>query len=201
MRQYLSKEKSVAGGLVMPTYNYPMVYIGNLADLKASLLFSDRISCRVYDSEGTVTKRCRNGGIYNLVIKQDVVYDEPRVDMAVYETMDTGSPRFTLSHGTFRKNKVRGLYFDNPNLAPNPWAIDIFDEEEIWLPSGLRALSLHNVPKQFPVTVFDNLEYCELLILVNGGYAVIKKGRGTLDDASKKKIANLHDALSLLTGR
>ena len=185
----------------MPTYNYPMVYIGNLANLKASLLFSDRISCRVYDSEGSITKRCQNDSFYNLVIKQDVVDGEPRVDLAVYETVDNDSPRFALSHGNFRNNKVRGLYFNNPDLAPdNPWAIDIMDEEEICLPWGWMVLSLHDVPKQFPVSVFDNLEYCELLILVNGGYAVIKKGRGAPDDASKKKIANLHDALTLLTG-
>lgn len=182
----------------MPTYNYPMVYIENLANLKASLLISDRISCRVYDSEGSITNRCRNGSIYNLVIKQDVVYGELRVDLAVYEAAVTGTPRFALSHGTF-SNNVRGLYYDNPNLD-NSWAIDKWEEEEILLPWGLTAISLRAVPKQFPVSVFDNLEFCELLILFNGGYAVIKKGRGAPDDASKKKIANLHDALTLLTG-
>ena len=61
----------------MPTYNYSMVYIENLANLKVSLLISDRVSCRVYDSEGSITNRCRNDSIYNLVIKQDVVYGDP----------------------------------------------------------------------------------------------------------------------------
>ena len=183
----------------MPTYNYPMVYIGNLANLKASLLFSDRISCRVYDSEGSITRRCRNGSFYNLVIKQDVVDGELRIDLAVYEAADTGSPRFALSHGTFR-NKVRGLYYDNPDLD-NPWAIDKWEEEEVMLLWGLTTTSLRAVPKQFPVSVFDNLEFCELLILFNGGYAVIKEGRDAPDDASKKKIAHLHDALTMLTGR
>lgn len=183
----------------MPTYNYSLVYIGNLAGLKASLLSSDRIFCHVYDSAGSITNRCRNGGIYNLVIKQDVVYGELRVDLAVYEAAVTGTPRFTLSHGTFR-NKVRGLYYDNPDLD-NPRAIDQWEEEEVMLLWGLTTTSQRAVPKQFPVSVFDNLAYCELLILFNGGYAVIQKGGDALDDAGKKKIANLHDALTLLTGR
>jgi hypothetical protein len=183
----------------MPTYNYPMVYIGNLANLKASLLLSDKVFCRVYDSEGSITNKCQNGSIYNLVIKQDVVYGDLRVELAVYKASVTGTPCFALSHGTFGNN-VRGLYFDNPDLEPNPWAIDQWEEEEVLLPWGLTAQSLRAVPKQFPVSVFDNLEFCELLILFNGGYAVIKKGWGAPDDASKKKIANLHDALTLLTG-
>ncbi|NLI11334.1 MAG: hypothetical protein GX425_01620 [Peptococcaceae bacterium] len=182
----------------MPTYNYPMVYIGNLANLKASLLISDRISCRVYDSEGSITNRCQKGSIYNLVIKQDVVYGDLRVDLAVYEAAVTGTPRFALSHGTFT-NKVRGLYYDNPDLD-NPWAIDKWEEEEVMLLWGLTTTSLRAVPKHFPVSVFDNLEFCELLILFNGGYAVIKEGLDAPDDASKKKIAHLHDALTLLTG-
>lgn len=182
----------------MPTYNYPTVYIGNLANLKATLLISDRISCRVYDSEGSITNRCQNGSIYNLVIKQDVVYGDLRVDLAVYEAAGTGTPRFALYHGTFG-NKVRGLYYDNPDLD-NPWAIDKWEEEEVMLLWGLTTTSLRAVPKHFPVSVFDNLEFCELLILFNGGYAVIKEGRDAPDDASKKKIAHLHDALTLLTG-
>ncbi len=183
----------------MPTYNYPMVYIGKLANLKASLLISDRIFCRVYDSEGSITNRCRNGSIYNLVIKQDVVYGDLRVDLAVYEAAATGTPRFALSHGTFYNN-VRGLYYDNPDLD-NPWAIDKWEEEEVQLLWGLTTISQHAVPKQFPVSIFDNLEFCELLILFNGGYVAINKGRDAPDDAGKKKIAHLHDALTLLTGR
>lgn len=182
----------------MPTYNYSMVYIENLANLKVSLLISDRVSCRVYDSEGSITNRCRNDSIYNLVIKQDVVYGDPRVDLAVYEAAPAGTPRYTLFYGTFL-NKVRGLYYDNPDLD-NPWAIDKWEEEEVLLPWGLKATSLRAVPKQFPVSLFDNLEYCELLLLFNGGYAAIKKGRDALDDTCKKKIAHLHDALTLLTG-
>ncbi len=182
----------------MPTYNYPMVHIGNLANLKASLLISDRISCRVYDSEGAITRRCRNGSFYNLVIKQEVVDGEPRIDLAFTETADNGSPRLALSHGTFR-NKVRGLYYDNQELD-NSWAIDQWEEEEIMLLWGLTTTSIRAVPKQFPVSIFDNLEFCELLIMFNGGYAVIKEGRDAPDDASKKKIAHLHDALTLLTG-
>lgn len=183
----------------MPTYDYPLVHIGNLANFKASLLFSDRISCRVYDSAGSVTNKCRNDGFYNLVIKQDVAYGELRVDLAVYEAADTGTPRFALSHGTFG-NKVRGLYYDNPDLD-NPWAVDKWEEEEILLLWGLKTTGQRAVPKEFPVSVFDNLAYCELLILFNGGYAVIQKDGETLDDAGKKKIAHLHDALTMLTGR
>ncbi|MDD4767694.1 MAG: hypothetical protein PHF87_09020 [Desulfotomaculaceae bacterium] len=183
----------------MPTYNYPMVYIESLASFKTSLLISDKIFCRVYDSEGSITNRCRKGGIYNLVVKQDVVYGDPRVDLAVYEAAPAGTPRFALSHGAFRNN-VRGLYFDNPDLD-NPWAVDKWEEEEVMLLWGLTTTSQRAVPKQFPVTVFDNLEYCELLILFNGGYAVIKEGRDAPDDTSRKKIAQLHDALTMLTGR
>jgi hypothetical protein len=197
MRQYLSK-KSVSGGFIMPTYNYPMAYIGNLANLKASLLISDKISCHVYDSEGAITRRCRNDSFYNLVIKQDVVDGEPRIDLAFTETADNGSTRLALSYGTFR-NKVRGLYYDNQELD-NSWAIDQWEEEEIMLLWGLTTTTQRAVPKQFPVSIFDNLEFCELLILFNGGYAVIKEGRDAPDDASKKKIAHLHDALTLLTG-
>jgi hypothetical protein len=175
-----------------------MVYIGNLANLKVSLLSSHRIFCHVYDCEGLITKRCRNDSIYKLVIKQDVVDGEPRIDLAFYETGDEGLPRFALSHGTFR-NKVRGLYYDNPDLD-NPWAIDKWEEEEVMILWGLTTTDLRAVPKYFPVSVFDNLEFCELLILFNGGYAVIKEGRDAPDDASKKKIAHLHDALTLLTG-
>jgi len=182
----------------MPTYNYPMVFIGNLANLKASLLISYRISCRVYNIEGSITRKCRNGSFYNLVIKQDIVDGEPRIDVAFTETADNGSPRFALSHGTFR-NKVRGLYYDNQDLD-NSWAIDKSEEEEIMLLWGFTTTTQRAVPKQFPVSIFDNLEFCELLILFNGGYAVLKEGRDAPDDASKKKIANLHDALTLLTG-
>lgn len=182
----------------MPTYNYPMVYIGNLANLKTSLLLSHRISCRVYDSEGSITNKCRKDSIYNLIIKQDVVDGEPRIDLAFYETGDNGSPCFALSYGTFR-NKVRGLYYDNADLD-NSWAIDKWEEEEVMILWGLTTTDLRAVPKYFPVSVFDNLEFCELLILFNGGYAVIKEGRDAPDDASKKKIAHLHDALTLLTG-
>lgn len=182
----------------MPTYNYPMVHIGNLANLKASLHLCHTISCRVYDSEGSITNRCRNGN-YNLVIKQDVAYGDLRVDLAVYEAAAAGTPRFALSHGTFGNN-VRGLYYNNPDLD-NPWAIDKWEEEEVMLLWGLTTTSQRAVPKHFPVSVFDNLEFCELLILFNGGYAVIKKGLGAPDDAGKKKIAHLHDALTMLTGR
>ncbi len=182
----------------MPTYNYPMAYIGNLVNLKATLLISDRITCRVYDIEGSMTRRCRNGSFYNLEIKQDVVDGEPRIDLAFTETADNGSSRFALSHGTFR-NKVRGLYYDNQDLD-NSWAIDKFEEEEIELLWGLTTTTQRAVTKQFPVSIFDNLEFCKLLILFNGGYAVIKEGRDAPDDASKKKIAHLHDALTLLTG-
>jgi hypothetical protein len=175
-----------------------MAYIGNLATLKASLLISDRITCRVYDSEGSITGRCRNESFYNLVIKQDIVDDEPRIDLAFTETADNGSTRFAMSHGTFR-NKVRGLYYDNADLD-NSWAIDKWEEEEVMILWGLTTTNLRPVPKYFPVSIFDNLEFCELLILFNGGYAVIKEGRDAPDDASKKKIANLHDALTLLTG-
>ena len=182
----------------MPAYNYPMAYIGNLANLKASLLISDRITCHVYDSEGSMTRRCRNDSFYNLVIKQDVVDGELKIDLAFTETADNGSPRLALSHGTFR-NKVRGLYYDNQDLD-NSWAIDKFEEEEIELLWGLTTTTQRAVTKQFPVSIFDNLEFCELLILFNGGYAVIKEGRDAPDDTSKKKIAHLHDALTLLTG-
>lgn len=182
----------------MPTYNYPMVFIGNLANLKASLLISYRISCRVYNIEGSITRKCRNGSFYNLVIKQDVVDGELKIDVAFTETADNGSPRFALSQGTFR-NKVRGLYYDNQDLD-NSWAIDKFEEEEIELLWGFTTTTQRAILKHFPVSIFDNLEFCELLILFNGGYAVIKEGRDAPDDASKKKIANLHDALTLLTG-
>ncbi len=183
----------------MPVYNYPLVSIGNLANFKASLLLSDRISCHVYDSAGITTNRCRDGGIYNLVIKQDVLYGELRVDLAVYEAADNGTASFALSYGTFR-NQVRGLYYDNPDLD-NPWAIDKWEEEEVLLLWGLKTTSQRAVPKHFPVTVFDNLAFCELLILFNGGYVVIQKDGETLDDAGKKNIASLHDALTMLTGR
>jgi len=182
----------------VPVYNYPMVHIGSLANLRASLHISDSIICRLYDSEGSVSRKYKNNGVYNLVIKQDVMYGEPRVDLAVYEAEPAGAPCFTLSYGTFL-NKVRGLYYDNPDLD-NPWAIDKWEEEEVLLPWGLRATTQRAVPKQFPVSVFDNLEFCELLILFNGGYAVIKKGRDAPDDAGRKQIARLHDALTLLTG-
>lgn len=182
----------------MPTFKYSMVYIGNLAALKASLHSSHRIHCHVYNSEGIITKRHQNGTIYNLVIKQDVVDDEPRLDLDIYEAADNGSPLFALSYGTFRNN-VRGLYYSNPDLD-NPSVVDKLEEEEVMLLWGLTTTIQRAVPKQFPVSVFDNLEYCELLILFNGGYAVIKKGWSSPDDASKKKIAKLHDALTLLTG-
>ena len=190
--------KNAPGGFAMPTYNYPMVHIENLANLKASLLISDKISCRVYDSDGLITNRHRNGN-YSLVVKQDVVYGDLRVDLAVYEAPAADTPRLALSHGTFRNN-VRGLYYDNPDLD-NSWAIDKWEEEEVQLPWGLMAISQRAVPKQFPVSVFDNLEFCELLILFNGGCVVINKGLDAPDDAGKKKIAHLHDALTLLTGR
>lgn len=186
----------------MTAYNYPMVYIGNLANLKSSLLFSDKISCSIYNSEGSITERYQNGSIYDLAIKQDIVDGEPHVDLAIRETVDTGSPRFTLSHGSFRKNKVRELYLDNPDLAPdNPWTIDMWNAEEPYLP-GVQAprCNLYSDPKHIPAAVFDNLEYCELLILVTGGYVVIKQGWDAPDDASKEKITNLHDAMALLTG-
>ena len=65
----------------------------------------------------------------------------------------------------------------------------------------MKATSQRAVPKHIPVTVFNNLDFCELLILFNGGYVVIQKEGETLDDAGRKKIANLHDALTMLTGR
>ncbi len=183
----------------MQTYNFPMVHIKNLANFKASLLLSDRISCRVYDIKGSVTNRCLNNSIYNLIIKQDIVYDDLSVELAAHETAPAGAPRFALSYGTY-KNKVRGLYFDNPDLD-NPWAIDQWEKEEVVLLWGLTTTSQRAVPKQFPVTLFDNLEYCELLILFNGGYVAIREGMDTLDDDSRKNIARLHDALTMLTGR
>ncbi|OPZ71165.1 MAG: hypothetical protein BWY80_01379 [Firmicutes bacterium ADurb.Bin456] len=182
----------------MPVYNYSSVHIGSLANLRASLHITDSIICHLYDSKGAVSRKYRKNGIYNLVINQDVLYGEPRVNLAVYEAGPAGAPLFTLSYGTFL-NKVRGLYYDNPDLD-NTWAIDKWEEEEVLLPWGLRATTQSAVPKQFPVSVFDNLEYCELLILFNGGYAVIKKGRDMPDEATRKKIARLHDALTLLTG-
>lgn len=185
----------------MLTYRYSAVYIGKLNNLKSSLRLSDKISCNIYDSTGSITERYKNGIIYNLVIKQDIVDGEPHVDLAVLETTSAGSPRFTLSHGTFRKNKERDLYADNPDLAPNsPWTIDMWNAEEPFLP-GVQAPrnDLYNFRTEVPVVIFDNLEYCELLILVNGGYAVIKKGWDVPDEASKKKIVNLHDALALVT--
>ncbi|MFX4262468.1 hypothetical protein ACOBQJ_09715 [Pelotomaculum propionicicum] len=186
----------------MLNYNFPMVYIGNLANLKSSLHFSDRITCSVYDSEGLITERCQNGSIYNLVIRQDIVDGEPQVDLALYETVETGAPRFTLSHGTFRKTKVRDLFVDDPDLSPNnPWTIEMWNAEEPYLP-GVQAprCNFYDVPRHIPAAVFDNLEYCELLILVTGGYVIIKQGWGAPDDASKDKIVNLHDAMALLTG-
>lgn len=192
-------KRSLLGDSTMPVYNYPAVYIENLANLKASLTITDRISCRVYDVNGTITNRCRNG-LYDLVVGQDIVYGDPRVDLAIHETAgNAGTPGFMLSHDAFGKN-VRGLYYDNPELD-NPWAKDQWEEEEVLLLWGIIATSQRAVPKQFPVTIFDDLEYCELLILFNGGYAVIKKGQNAPDDASKKKIAHLHDALTMLTGR
>jgi hypothetical protein len=197
--KHLAKEKNYRVVFTMPVYNYPLVSIGNLAKFKASLLISDKISCRVYDSTGSTTNRCREGGIYNLVIKQEVQYGELRVDLAVYETADNDKACFALSYGNFGNN-VRGLYYNNPDLD-NPWAVDKWEEEEVLLLWGMKATSQRAVPKHIPVTVFNNLDFCELLILFNGGYVVIQKEGETLDDAGRKKIANLHDALTMLTGR
>ncbi|MEG3069911.1 MAG: hypothetical protein RQM92_02835 [Candidatus Syntrophopropionicum ammoniitolerans] len=104
----------------MPVYNYPAVYIENLANLKASLTITDRISCRVYDVNGTITNRCRNG-LYDLVVGQDIVYGDPRVDLAIHETAGAaGTPGFMLSHGPSVRMYAAYIMTTRSLITPGP---------------------------------------------------------------------------------
>ena len=185
----------------MLTYHYPMVYIGNVFYLKSYLRFSDRISCSVYDREGSLVNNYKNGSIYNLVIKQDIVDGELQVDLAIHETVET-APRFTLSYGTYRHTKKSKDFYDVPKQAPNkPYKIAMLNSEEPFLPGVAAPFSnFYEAMTTVPAVIFDNLEYCKLLILVTGCYVVIIQGWNMPDDASKEKISNLYESMALLTG-
>ncbi len=194
----------------MPTYYYQKVYIGNM-DLRSSLRFSDRISCNVYDLRGSLTNNYHNGSIYDLVIIQDIVDGEPQVDLAICETVKKQGPRFTLCHGncsTQGSTQGRNMCdtkMDNPALTPFQPGVatpcsDFFAVPSEPLLPGVPAPCDYKVPSYVPSSIFEELEHCELLVLFTGGYIVIKQGWNMPDDASKKKIANLYEAMALLTG-
>lgn len=190
----------------MLTYHYPSVYIGNV-DLKSTLRFSHRISYKVYDHRGSITDSYHNCSLYDLVIKQNIVNGEPEVDLAICESVATQTPRFTLSHGTCstKSGNLYDIKVDNPELTPLLQGVAAPGSNLFLVPAdpllpGVPAPRGYDVPAEVPAAIFDNLEYCELLILVTGAYLVIKKGWNMPDDASKKKIANLYEAMALLTG-
>jgi hypothetical protein len=190
----------------MLTYHYPMVYIGNV-DLKSSLRFSNRISYKIYDPRGSLANSYHNSSLYDLIIQQDIVNGEPQVDLAICETVTVQAPRFTLSHGTCstKSGNLYDIKVDNPELTPFLPGVAAPSSNLFLVPAdpllpGVPAPRGYDVPAEVPAVIFDNLDYCELLILVTGAYLVIKKGWNMPDDASKKKIASLYEAMALLTG-